>query len=115
MRISDCSSDVCSSDLKAQGRSGRRSIRLQEPGVLQHGDLRLEAFELRLLAGRVGAQVVGTEVVGEAAGLAQLLVGAARAERQRLVVLHRRVAVPGRAGGEELADALVDADRTSVV
>src|SRR3546814_4000717 len=97
MRISDWSSDVCSSDLQMLphqmtpiGQQTRGSIRLRKPGVLQRGDLRLEALQLGILASCVGAQIVGAEVVGQAAALGQLLDGAARAERQAVVVVQDR-------------------------
>src|SRR3546814_7701380 len=38
------------------GQQTRGSIRLQKPGVLQRGDLRLEALQLGILASCVGAQ-----------------------------------------------------------
>src|SRR5690606_12522465 len=88
---------------------GVRSIGLQEPGVLQRRDLRFEAFELGVLAGGISPQVVGAEIVGEAAGRGQLVVGAGRAPRQALVVVHRGVAVPRCAGIDLLDNALVDA------
>src|SRR3546814_16296426 len=103
MRISDWSSDVCSSDLQMLphqmtpiGQQTRGSIRLQKPGVLQRGDLRLEALQLGILASCVGAQIVGAEVVGQAAALGQLLDGAARAERPAVVVVQGGVAVRDR-------------------
>src|SRR3546814_21180472 len=41
------------------GQQTRGSIRLQKPGVLQRGDLRLEALKLGILASCVGAPKIG--------------------------------------------------------
>src|SRR3546814_7927297 len=57
----------------------------------------------------VGAQIVGAEVVGQAAALGQLLDGAARAERQAVVVVQGGVAVRRRARLDFSDDAFVDA------
>src|SRR3546814_5797608 len=95
------------------GQQTRGSIRLQKPGVLQRGDLRLEALQLGILASCVGAQIVGAEVVGQAAALGQLLDGAARAERQAVVVVQGGVAVRRRARLDFSDDAFRSEEHTS--
>src|SRR3546814_794874 len=128
MRISDWSSDVCSSDLDAAGHEGHglhREVGLDaDQGVLVAEDVLREGAELGVAPDRLALAGVGVAAVAHhpdveelgalvaqvlAAGRAVLAPTAARDERHRDVVAGREGGDPG-ADGLDDASALVAAD-----